>query len=243
MSSSSVSISSFPYPDQTLKGSFFGELSCPRVCRGVCVCMCVYRWMVWLNTARGDDFEVGEHCLPVPPNGAWWALNIEQRGGEDEWKEGGSHQADRLLNPCIKLGQSANCHSPSLLHSFTPTHTLPWLLTGGNREAKWMVQGWAWMNRRQKEGEEGNEIKHSRIKRGTAWCSLKKKRGGGGLERSWAQQSLKTFWDSICIASHDPLQKHGTLVLGVRRNPQKKRNGSHTQLHNHPCKEPKPHVH
>lgn len=182
----------------------------------------------------------GEHCLPVSLIEAWWALNVEQREVErtSGEKEVLTMQTDFFsLNPCIKLGQSTNCHSPSLLHSFSPTHTHacipPYWQEEIERPNAWCKagRGWTGDRRRQRRIMKWSTAGLNGARLGVAL----KKKGKGGLERSWAQQRLKTFWDSICIPSHDPLQKRGTLVLGVRRDPLKKR-----MSRMHPHKESKP---
>lgn len=59
--------------------------------------------MVWLNTARGDGFEVGERCLPVP---------LTEPGNHSIWTE-----RERRKRECVSR---ANQHHEARF--FKPPH-------------------------------------------------------------------------------------------------------------------------
>lgn len=79
------------YPHLTppgLLGSFLVNLhECACTLKSVRVCVCVSGWIVRLNTARGDGFEVRECCLPVPlivpGRHSTWTQREKERGEKE----------------------------------------------------------------------------------------------------------------------------------------------------------------
>lgn len=89
---------SLPDPIRTLKGGLLASFCCPLVC--MCAHVCVCRWMVWLNTARGDGFEVGERCLPVP---------LIEPGRRSTWTERETERERERRNRECVWGESTPC--------------------------------------------------------------------------------------------------------------------------------------